>query len=70
MGQFERAIEDYTEAIRLNPEYAKAYYNRGQAYKDQGKKAEAIADFQKFITLTDNPQWIETATQNIDELSK
>ena len=32
LGQFQRAIEDYDEAIRPNPEYADAYNNRGVAY--------------------------------------
>ena len=70
LGQLERAIEDYDEAIRLNPEDAVAYYNRGLAYKELGKKAEAIDDFEKFITLTDNPQLIEMARQQIEELSE
>jgi len=70
LGQHERAIEDYNEAIRLNPEYAVAYNNRGYAYKLQGKKAEAIADFEKFITLSNNPQLIEMARQQIEELSE
>jgi tetratricopeptide (TPR) repeat protein len=30
---YERAIEDYDEAIRLDPQYAQAYYNRGIAYE-------------------------------------
>jgi tetratricopeptide (TPR) repeat protein len=29
---YERAIERYSEAIRLNPDYAEAYLRRGQAY--------------------------------------
>ena len=31
-GQFQQAIEDYTEAISLDPKDADAYYNRGSAY--------------------------------------
>jgi len=69
-SRYDEAIEEYNEAIRLNPEYAEAYNNRGLAYKEQGKKAEAIADFEKFITLTTNPQWIEMARQQIEELSE
>ena len=34
------------------------------------KKTEAIADFEKFIILTDNPQLVEKARQKIDELSQ
>ena len=70
LGQFERGIKDYTEAIHLNPDDVDAYYNRGLAYKLQDKKAEAVADFEKFIDLIDNPQWIETARKQIEELSK
>ena len=69
-GQYDEAIKNYDEAIRLNPQLAEAYNNRGLAYGFQGKKAEAIADFEKFITLTDNPRWIEMANQQIEELSK
>ena len=72
LGQTERGIEDLSEAIRLDPELAEAYCIRGFAYAEQGRKAEAIADFEKFISLneTDNPQWIEMAKQQIEELSK
>ena len=28
-GEHDQAIADYTEAIRLKPDYAEAYYNRG-----------------------------------------
>ena len=69
-GRYDEAIEEYTEAIRLNPEYASAYMNRGLSYKQIGKKDEALADFEKVITLADNPQWIEMAGQAIEALSK
>ena len=31
-GEYDKAIEDYSKAIELNPEYAEAYNNRGNAY--------------------------------------
>jgi len=42
-------------------------------FQEQGRKAEVIADFEKFISLTDNPEtwaWIEMAKQQIEELSR
>ena len=50
-GRYDEAIEHCNKAIRLNPEYALAYGNRGLAYKEQDKKAEAIADFEKSSLL-------------------
>jgi tetratricopeptide (TPR) repeat protein len=38
------AIADYSEAIRLNPEFAVAYYNRGLARRQTGDHEGASAD--------------------------
>jgi tetratricopeptide (TPR) repeat protein len=35
-GDYDRAIADYNQAIRLDPKYAAAYNNRGRAYADKG----------------------------------
>ncbi len=43
-GDFKTAISDYSEAIRLKPEYARAYIYRGSAYAQAGLKQQAIAD--------------------------
>ncbi|MBA7633687.1 hypothetical protein ES703_41258 [subsurface metagenome] len=64
------AIADCNKAIRLDPNDAVACLNRGVAYKLQGNEAEAIADFEKAVTLSDNPQLIKQAKQQIKELSK
>jgi tetratricopeptide (TPR) repeat protein len=46
-GDYDKAISDYTEAIRLDSNYANAYYSRGLAYRKQGNEAQAQADFRK-----------------------
>src|ERR1700730_12190577 len=33
---YDRAIADYNEAIRLDPKYAEPHNNRGNAYSDKG----------------------------------
>jgi tetratricopeptide (TPR) repeat protein len=44
LGDFEVAIADYSEAIRLNPRNAKAYYNRGVLRSKVGVRQEAVDD--------------------------
>ncbi|MGL6339163.1 MAG: tetratricopeptide repeat protein [Waterburya sp.] len=43
-----------TQAIKINPHYAKAYYNRGLAYKELNKYQAATADYQKAAQLLSN----------------
>jgi tetratricopeptide (TPR) repeat protein len=48
---YDNAIHNYTEAIRLNPKLIKAYINRGAAYMGIDRYDLAIADFNKAIKL-------------------
>ena len=61
-GQYSEAIEDFTKAIELNPDYAEAYYFRGlyllQPRRDYNHAIKAIKDFTKAIEL--NPDDAET----------
>ena len=45
--EYNRAIECLTEAIRLNPECARAFRLRGQIHSKTGKWAEAERDVSK-----------------------
>ena len=51
----DNAIVHYTEAIRLNPDFADAYNNRGNAYGRKGDFDAAIQDYNKAIAL--NPEY-------------
>ena len=53
-GELDRAIADYSEAIRIDPRYADAYYNRAIAFKAKGDLDRAIADYNEAIRL--NPR--------------
>ena len=44
-GEHQKAIDDYSKAIELNPQYAYAYYNRGIAHNDLGEHQKAIDDY-------------------------
>lgn len=62
--KFEDAIDDLTMAIALDPEYADAYLSRGALYDDYGKKNEALADYMKFIDLSDYKTDLEAFEAN------
>ncbi len=43
--QFDKAIEDFSKAIELEPSYAEVYFYRGEAYVRNGNQAAAHDDF-------------------------
>jgi tetratricopeptide (TPR) repeat protein len=50
-GQYDRAIQDYDEAIRLIPNDGKLFNNRGTAYFSKGQFDRAIRDYDEAIRL-------------------
>ena len=51
---YDKAITDYTEAIRLDPNYFLAYLNRGNAWGAKKEYDKAIADYAEAIHLDPN----------------
>ena len=47
----DNAIADYSEAIRLQPDYAFAFNNRGVAHKAKGDYDGALQDYNEAIRL-------------------
>lgn len=54
VGENDRAIESYSEAIRLNPNHSAAFNGRGAAYRSKGDYERAIADYDEALRL--NPR--------------
>ena len=50
-GQYKAAISDFNKAIRIKPNYGKAYIGRGIAKDAIGQHLEAIGDYNKAISL-------------------
>ena len=50
-GDFDSAISDYDQAIKLKPDDADVYKHRGDAYYDKGRHDQAIADYDQAIKL-------------------
>lgn len=51
VGNYERAIEDYTQALQVDPQNSYAYYNRGIIRDGSGDYEGAVEDFSHAIRL-------------------
>jgi tetratricopeptide (TPR) repeat protein len=54
-GDFDRAISDHEQAIKLDPKNSLAYNNRGNAYGGKREFDRAIADYDQAVKL--NPKY-------------
>ena len=68
--EWDDAIVEYTKAIELDDSFILAYFERGELFQRQGRKADAIQDFEKSISLSQNEDLMIAAKRHIDELSK
>jgi Flp pilus assembly protein TadD len=50
-ADYDRAISDFTKAVKVNPRYAKAYNYRGIAYMKSGNKERACSDWKRACEL-------------------
>src|ERR1700750_139589 len=48
-GEYDNAVADYSEAIRLKSDYPSAFNNRGATYDQLKQYDKAIADFTEAI---------------------
>jgi tetratricopeptide (TPR) repeat protein len=55
-GDLDRAIQDYSQSIKLNGKLAAAYNNRGVAYDRKGEYDRAISDYEQAIKLKPSPE--------------
>jgi tetratricopeptide (TPR) repeat protein len=51
LGDYEGAIDDYTQVIRISPEFASAYYERANVRRELGDHQGAGVDFQRASDL-------------------
>ena len=54
-GQYDRAMQDYDQAIRFNPKDADSFVVRGNAYYDKKQYDQAIEDYDQAIKI--NPDY-------------
>jgi tetratricopeptide (TPR) repeat protein len=55
-GEYDRAIQDYNQAIKLDAKFALAFNNRGVAYDKKGEYDRAVQDYEQAIKLKPSPE--------------
>jgi tetratricopeptide (TPR) repeat protein len=53
-GDYQGAIQALNQALQINPNYAEAYFSRGNARNELGDKQGAIADFDQALRINPN----------------
>jgi tetratricopeptide (TPR) repeat protein len=67
--RYEESVEASTQAIKDDPEYGLAYYNRALVLQRMGKKSRAVKDLEK-AQETDLPRRFRSASRRmLEELS-
>jgi lipoprotein NlpI len=56
-GQHDRAIQDFDQTIRLNPQNVQTFIDRGISYEAKGQHDRAIQDFDQAIRLNPQNAW-------------
>ena len=53
-GEYDDALKEFSEAIRLAPKAPQGYFERGQVWDAQGDYDKAIGDFNEGLRLAPN----------------
>lgn len=53
-GEYDNAITEYTEALRVDRSYAVAYFSRGLAWGKKGEYGKAVADYNQGLLFKPN----------------
>jgi tetratricopeptide (TPR) repeat protein len=70
LGMERAALDNYNEAIRINPAQFNAYFGRGELFEKQGKLADAIRDFSKSLDLQPTAQGYLALGQALEQAGR
>jgi TolA-binding protein len=60
----------FEETIKANPNHSDAHYQLGMALLNEGKLAEAVAEFESYVKLAPDGQYATQAKGMIAQLKK
>lgn len=66
-GDYRAALNAYSKAIYLRPDYARAYFKRGEVFDKLGQHEQAFADYDRAADLDEQSTDAYNAKERIDE---
>ena len=57
MSDLQAALTDFNQCIATDPHTPAPYFNRAAVHDALDNRAEAVADIERFLQLSDNQQW-------------
>ena len=66
MGQYDRAIADYSMSLAIDQKYIRAYYYRGLAWEAEGRLQNALKDFRTIVNLDPSFQDAQRALARVN----
>jgi tetratricopeptide (TPR) repeat protein len=67
-GDYDGAAENFSRALKYEARLKEAQYNLATVYQRQGKKAEAAREWEKYLQLESDRDWIEVAKSRLELL--
>ena len=68
MRNYPGALEDFDHCIALDPHLPGPYFNRAAVQDALGEKDAAILDLERFLQISDNPDWNRQAKELMQAL--
>jgi YYY domain-containing protein len=69
MGALDKAAEAFQQAIAADPSVAEPFYHLGEIYEQQGQKAPAVEQYQKYLEIAPpDAEFRNAATKAIERL--
>lgn len=64
--RYQEALADFNICVEVAPQTAGPYFNRAVTREALGDRSGALNDMNRFIALSDNPEWNKVAQETID----
>lgn len=69
-SRYDEALADFDQCIALAPEVAGPYFNRAVTRDAMNDGRGAVSDLNRFLQLTDNPEWQKAARDTLEGWEK